>query len=136
MSDVVELVDAKAQPGQATRHYLRFVALLFLALGLFRAAGLMGLSPDGEHFLALSPAWRTALVTLCVLNLLTAVGLWVGAAWGPVIWAVAAVAEVAMYTVFRDVYGSAPSQVLLHLGFFGLYLAFLFADWRRWRREE
>jgi len=136
MTDAVEFVSEGASPGRATRYYLRFVALLFLALGLMRAGELMGVSFQGGHFLAFEPAWRVAIVVLCVVNLLAGVGLWIGAVWGPVIWAVAAVAEISMYTLFSDIYGTHQDRVILHLAFFGLFLAFLFSDWRRRRREE
>ncbi|MBZ8132603.1 DUF6163 family protein [Afifella sp. IM 167] len=136
MSDAVEFVSESASVGRGTRYYLRFVALILLAAGLMRAGELMGVSFQGGHFLALEPAWRVALVVLCILNLLAGVGLWIGAVWGPVIWAVAAIAEISMYTLFSDIYGAHQNRVIVHLAFFGLYLVFLFSDWRRRRREE
>ena len=62
-------------------------------------------------------AWRSqtsrrpsaqAAITSLLVDLFASVGLWVGAAWGPVMWAVALAVEVSMYTLFSDLFGSYP----------------------------
>jgi hypothetical protein len=65
------------------------------------------------------------------VDLLAAVGLWIGAAWGPVIWAVALAVEMSMYTLFSDVFGSYPLRVLVHASLFLGFLALAFVEWRR-----
>jgi hypothetical protein len=119
--------------GRLTRLYLRVVALLFLAAGLARAALILGITPTGESFATLSAGWRAGAVTLTLLNLFTAVGLWIGATWGPVMWAVAALVEAAMYTLLADTFGSHPLRVVAHAALLSIYIAFAFADWRRER---
>ena len=114
-----------------TTIYLRFVALLLLAAGLVRACQILGITPDGRDFSDLVPAWRAGAAGLLLVDLFAAVGLWVGAAWGSVMWAVALAVEVAMYTLFAEMFGSQPLLVAVHAGLFAIFLALAFADWRR-----
>jgi hypothetical protein len=115
--------------------FLRLVACLLLAAGLFRAAQILGVTPDGKTFSDLVPAWRAGAVTLALVDLFAAVGLWVGAAWGPVMWAVAVAVEVSMYTVFADLFGSHPLRVAAHALLFSGFLALTFLEWRRMRLD-
>jgi len=110
--------------------YLRAVALLLLAAGLARAALILGITSDGQDFSTLAPAWRAGATTLILVDLFAAVGLWIGAAWGPVMWAVALAIEVAMYTLFADLFGSYPLRVAAHGVLFAAFLVLSFLDWR------
>ena len=112
--------------------YMRVVALLLLAAGLARACQILGiLTPDALTFDNLEPAKRTSAITLMLVDLFAAVGLWVGASWGPVMWAVALAVEVAMYTLFSDLFGSYPLRVFVHGCLFIGFLALTFLEWRR-----
>lgn len=122
-------------PVSITGFYLRLVALMLLAAGLLRACMILGMTPDGRTFSDLAPAWRAAATTLCLVDLFAAVGLWVGAAWGPVMWAVALAVEVSMYTFFADLFGHHPLRVAAHGTLFVLFLLLSFADWRRARTD-
>jgi len=110
--------------------YLRFVAVLLLAAGLARAALILGMTPDGQTFGDLPPAWRAGAAALVLIDLFAAVGLWMGATWGPVMWAVALAVEVSMYTVFADLFGFYPLRVVAHLALFAGFLVLLFIRWR------
>lgn len=110
--------------------YMRVIAMLLLGAGLVRACLILGITLDGQNFSDLAPPWRAGATTLLLLDVFAAVGLWVGAAWGPVMWAVAAVVEVAMYTWFADQFGSYPLRVAIHLLLFAGYLALTLLEWR------
>lgn len=111
--------------------YLRCVALVLLAVGLIRAGQILGITLDGKDFSDMAPAWRAAATTLVLVDLFAAVGLWAGAVWGPVMWAVALVVEVSMYTLFASLFGSHPLRVAGHGAMFAVFLALAFLDW--WR---
>lgn len=131
MSDVLgESVGSPAKERYLSCVYARFVAILLLLAGLARGCLILGIGTAVE-FADMSMAWRSAAVTLLSLDLFAAVGLWIGATWGPVIWAVALVVEVAMYTVFADIFGAYPLRVLLHCLLFAAFVAFSLLDWRR-----
>lgn len=122
--------------GQAARLpltliYMRVAAMLLLLAGLARAGQILGIAPEGTTFADLAPAWRAGAATLLIVDLFAAVGLWVGAAWGPVMWAVALAVEISMYTLFDDLFGSYPVRVLVHAAIFVGFLAVTFVEWRR-----
>lgn len=114
-----------------TMIYMRVVAFLLLVAGLARACQVLGITPDGQNFDDLTPALRASAVTLLLVDVFAAVGLWVGAAWGPVMWAVALAVEVSMYTLFSDIFGSYPLRVFIHGCLFLGFLALTFVEWRR-----
>ena len=115
-----------------TMFYMRVAALLLLLAGLARASQVLGiLTPDGLAFADLTPAKQSAAITLLLVDLFAAVGLWVGAAWGPVMWAVALAVEVSMYTLFANLFGSYPVRVFVHSCLFIGFLALSFVEWRR-----
>ena len=120
--------------------YMRAVALLLLAAGLVRACQILGITPDGRTFSDLAPAWRAGAATLLLVDLFAAVGLWVGAAWGPVMWALALVIEISMYTLFSDLFGTHPLRVAVHAGLFTGFVASRWwsggATWRNDRRHS
>jgi hypothetical protein len=111
--------------------YLRIVALLLLAAGFVRACQILGITPDGRTFSDLIPAWRAGAITLLFVDFFAAVGLWVGAAWGPVMWAVALSVEISMYTLFGDLFGRYPFRIAIHGLLFAGFLALTFIEWRR-----
>ncbi len=111
--------------------YARTVAMLLLAAGLWRASRILGMTPDGVSLISLAPAWRAATVALAFIGLFAAVGLWIGAAWGPVMWAVALGVEISMHTLFADLFGPFELRIALHAAIFVGFLLLAFLDWRR-----
>ena len=115
--------------------FLRAVALLFLAAGLARACLVFGITQTGESFATLTPAWRAGAAALMCLDLFTGVGLWIGATWGPLMWAVAALTETAMYTILAGHFGSHPLRVAAHILLLSIYVGLAFTTWRRARQD-
>ena len=131
MSDVLGGPSEHEARRPITIIYLRVVALLLLGAGLVRACQILGITPDGRDFSDLTPAWRAGAAGLLLADLFAAVGLWVGAAWGAVMWSLALAVEVCMYTLFSDLFGSNPARVGVHGLLFAVFLVLAFADWRR-----
>ena len=105
--------------------FLRIVALFCLASGVAWWARLTGISEGGAmRFDLVGSHWRFVGASLCVLMPVAAVGLWMGVAWGPVIWVVAAGTESVMHSVFTDWFGEQPQLVAVHGAVLGTYLAF------------
>lgn len=123
--------DAEDWLSRVTGYYLMGVAVLLLGAGLIRAGLVLGITPTGESFDTMDAFGRAGTVALVFLDLFAAVGLWTRAAWGPVMWAVAAIVETAMYTLLSDLFGSHPLRVTVHCVLIGIYLALAAANWRR-----
>lgn len=134
-SDVLGMTAAEEDVSvRLTRLYVRFVAMMLLMAGLLRACVIFGITLDGQNFLTLDMHWRAAILALVFVDLFAAVGLWIGAMWGPVMWAVAVLVECSMYTILADRFGSYPWRVSVHLMLFGLFLILAGIDWHRARR--
>jgi len=135
MSDPIGVIDTtESWLTRVTVYYLMGIAILLLAAGLVRAGLILGITPSGESFETMNVSGRAGAITLVFLDLFAAVGLWIRAIWGPVMWAVAAIVEIAMYTVLSDQFGSHPQRVAVHCVLIGIFLVLAAAEWRRTAR--
>ncbi len=74
--------------------------------GLYHWAQVCGIGVDeAQSFEYRSIAWQTATVFFAVIDLVAAVGLWLAAAWGAVIWLTAIASMLAVEIFFPQVFG-------------------------------
>lgn len=107
--------------------FLRVMAALSLLKGLYHWAVVCGIvegAPGG--FEAQPLPWQTATVFFAVIDLVAAVGLWLAAAWGAVVWLTAVVSMAAVELLFPQIYGGRMPviviQLVLLIGYLGLAL--------------
>ena len=128
-SDMLDpvMADKAAKRGTWTEYlilFLRVMAAISLVKGLYHWAQVCGLgAPADEGFEAHTIAWQTATVFFAVLDLVAAVGLWLAAAWGAVVWLTSVVSMAAVVFFFPQVYGGSLLIVLLEMA---LLIAYLF----------
>jgi hypothetical protein len=103
--------------------FLRVMAAVSLIKGLYHWAEVCGIgaSADGG-FEAHTVAWQTATVFFAVIDLVAAVGLWLAAAWGAVVWLTSVVSMAVVVVFFPQVYGSNLFIVLVEATLLGAYL--------------
>jgi hypothetical protein len=113
---------AEAQAPKPSRYplaidiYARVMAAILMLLGLRHWAVIIGImAGDGGTFEQMTSTWQLATVHLAVIDLVASVGLWMRVAWGNVVWVWAAVAAVAMHTVFAETFGADYGIVALHV---------------------
>ena len=101
--------DGEPQVGRWTRRlvlFLRVMAGVSMLKGLYHWARVCGIGvDDGEPFELQSIAWQAATVFFAVIDLVAAVGLWLAAAWGAVIWLMAVASMLAVEIFFPQVFG-------------------------------
>jgi len=87
--------------------FLRAMAVISMLNGLRYWAQVcgFGFAPPGG-FEAQSIAWQTATVFFAVIDLVAAVGLWLAAPWGAVIWLTSAVSMIVVEAFFPLIYDS------------------------------
>ena len=95
--------------------YVRAMAFVFLLSGLRRWGIILGPLAPGGDFLDLPVQWQVATVFFGVFDLVAAVGLWLLASWGTVVWLITALTEVVLHGVFVDVFGFQPVLLAFHL---------------------
>lgn len=93
--------------------FSRVVAGLTVLKGLYHWAAICGFGagPDGG-FLAQQLAWQIATVFFAIIDLVAAVGLWLAAPWGILIWLASAVTMIAVHAFLPQIYGSQPLVIM------------------------
>jgi hypothetical protein len=101
----------------------RLVAVYCLLFGILYWVRLIGLN-DGVtwRFDTMPIYWQAAGVVLAVFFPFAAIGLWMLASWGPVVWLICAITEIVMYVGFPQIFGWRIGAVAAHLTVAALYL--------------
>ena len=103
--------------------FLRVMAGLSMIKGLYHWVQVCGIgAAPGQGFEAHTIAWQTTTVFFAVLDLVAAVGLWLAAPWGAVLWLASVVSMAAVEVFFPQVYGGSIVVVLLETTLLGAYL--------------
>jgi hypothetical protein len=103
--------------------FLRLMAAVWMVKGLYHWAAVCGVGAAAEGgFEAHTLAWQTATVLFAVLDLVAAVGLWLAAPWGAVVWLTSVVSVAAVDLFFPQIYGGSYLMALAVLGLLGIYL--------------
>jgi hypothetical protein len=91
--------------------FLRVMAVLSMTKGLYHWAVVSGIAGPPDGFEYQPTPWQTATVFFAVIDLVAAVGLWLAAAWGAVVWLTACVSMAAVEVFFPQVYGGRLSVI-------------------------
>jgi hypothetical protein len=103
--------------------FLRVMAAISMVKGLYHWAQVCGIGfGDTQPFESHSIAWQTATVFFAVIDLVAAVGLWLAAAWGAVIWLTSVASMLAVEIFFPQVFGGGWLTGLLEGGLLAIYL--------------
>jgi fatty acid desaturase len=103
--------------------FLRVMAGVSMLKGLYHWSRVCGIGVDGNNvFEYHSIAWQVATVFFAVIDLVAAVGLWLAAAWGAVIWLMAIASMLAVEIFFPQVFGASLIAGLIEGGLLALYL--------------
>ena len=126
--DPVHTAEQEVQEARWTRRlvgFLRVMSVLSMAKGLYHWAVVCGIAGPVDGFEYQPTPWQTATVFFAVIDLVAAVGLWLAAAWGAVVWLTASVSMAAVEVFFPQVYGGRWPVVVIEgaLLFSYLFLA-------------
>ena len=103
--------------------FLRLMAAISMCKGLYHWAEVCGIGlGETQPFENHSIAWQTATVFFAVIDLVAAVGLWLAAAWGAVIWLTAVASMLAVEIFFPQVFGGGWLTGVLEGALLALYL--------------
>lgn len=117
--------------------FQRFIAAYCLLFGVLYWVRLIGVYDGPFWRFDLMPVyWQVAAVTLSVFFPFAAIGLWMLASWGPVIWFICAATETIMYGLLPDLFGQRGLVILSHFGAALLYCAFRAAIFMQKRRAQ
>jgi hypothetical protein len=132
-SRMLDPVNAEEDEYQHTRWASRLVVFLrvlsgaaFLK-GLYHWAVVCGIdSPASIGFDSYSTPYQAATAFFAVIDLVAAVGLWLAAPWGAVVWLTSAISMIAVEALFPQIYGGRlwviAIEVVLLIGYLWLAL--------------
>lgn len=112
--------------------FLRMVAVACLYYGFEIWSDLIGYGSGGTLRIdLLDTDQKAAVATLAVLYPVTAIGLWLRGSWGPVVWTVAAIVEIARHESLPGSISAATPTLLMIGSTALLYLALRLTLWLR-----
>jgi hypothetical protein len=125
-SDLLEPVNAKTVRGSWTEYlvlFLRIMAVVSLVKGLYHWGQVCSIGvPPSEAFQMRSLPWQATTIFFAVLDLVAAVGLWLVAPWGAVVWLTSVVSMAVVEIFFPKVYGGSNVIVVIEMGLLLIYL--------------
>ncbi len=133
MSDPMTAIDHVVERPQEGRWtlalvwFLRVVAGVSMVKGLYHWSVVIGIGEgSGSSFEASSVAFQAATIFFAVIDLVAAVGLWLAAAWGGVVWLTAAISMAAVELFFPQIFGGGIAIPLAELAVILLYVGFAY----------
>ena len=107
--------------------FLRIMAGVSMAKGIHHWSLVLGIGDGaGSTFETAALPWQAATIFFAVIDLVAAVGLWLAAAWGGVVWLTATISMAAIELFFPQVYGGriwiALFEFVALFGYVGLAL--------------
>ena len=92
--------------------------------GLYHWSLVLGIGDgSGSTFENAGMPWQAATIFFAVIDLVAAVGLWLAAAWGGVVWLTAAISMAAIELFFPQVFGGRVWLALLEFVAIFAYIA-------------
>lgn len=102
--------------------FLRVMAIASIIKGLYHWAAVCGFIGGEGGFDAHTEAWQATTAFFAVIDLVAAVGLWLAAPWGAVVWLTATVTMIMIQLFFNQVYGTQLVVVAIGLAAILAYL--------------
>jgi hypothetical protein len=103
--------------------FLRVMAALALVKGLYYWAIVCGVgAPTPQGFDSYTMPYQSATVFFAVIDLVAAVGLWLAAPWGAVVWLTSVISMTTVEALFPQIYGGRLWVILVELALLGGYL--------------
>src|ERR1700681_2548787 len=104
--------------------FLRLMAAVALVKGLYYWAIVCGVgAPSPQGFESYTMPYQSATVFFAVIDLVAAVGLWLAAPWGAVVWLTSVISMAAVETLFPQIYGGRLWVIMAELALLGVYLS-------------
>jgi hypothetical protein len=103
--------------------FLRAIAVISLCKGLYHWAVICGIgAPLPSGFDSYSTPYQVATVFFAVIDLVAAVGLWLAAPWGAVVWLTSVISMAAVELLFPQIYGGNMWVIMAEVLLLGAYL--------------
>jgi hypothetical protein len=106
--------------------FMRMLALIWIAKGLGYWAVILGADSAPTPFEARSTGFQATTIYFAIIDLVAAVGLWLTATWGGVLWLLAVMSHLILTVFFPRIVTGGPILIGLFLSFI---IAYLLISW-------
>ncbi|MEM8814135.1 MAG: DUF6163 family protein [Pseudomonadota bacterium] len=105
--------------------FLRVIGGTLVIAGIIHWARIIGYVPwRGYYFWDMPTEWQAVTVYFAVFDLAAAVGLWLCASWGVVMWLLVALSQMTMHSMFSETFGERPWEITYYMITIVLYFSF------------
>jgi Family of unknown function (DUF6163) len=117
--------------------YMRTLAIVYLAMGIAQWAVIIGLvSWNGATLTEMTLPLQAGTIYFAVVDLVAAIGLWLMAPWGGVVWLLSCMSRVMLHTAFMNTFGQENVMVAIQILSILLYLLLTFLADREERLRQ
>ncbi len=102
--------------------FMRMLSLIWIAKGLGYWAVILGADSAPTPFEARSTGFQATTIYFAIIDLVAAVGLWLTATWGGVLWLLAVMSHLILTVFFPRIVAGGPILIGLFLSFIVAYL--------------
>jgi Family of unknown function (DUF6163) len=103
--------------------FLRAMAGVSMLKGLYHWTIVCGIdAPTPGGFADYPTPYQSATAFFAVIDLVAAVGLWLAAPWGAVVWLTSIISMIAVEMLFPQIYGGRILLVIVEFAWLGTYL--------------
>jgi hypothetical protein len=103
--------------------FLRAMAAVSLIKGLYHWSVVIGIAaPKDVAFDGYATPYQAATIFFAVIDLVAAVGLWLAAPWGAVVWLTSVVSMAVVEALFPQIYGGSILVVMVEVALLAAYL--------------
>ena len=118
--------DERAPPdlwAQRLVTFLRAMAGVSMIKGLYHWTIVCGIdAPTPGGFADYPTPYQSATAFFAVIDLVAAVGLWLAAPWGAVVWLTSIISMIAVEMLFPQIYGGRMLLIIIEFALLGTYL--------------
>jgi hypothetical protein len=117
--------------------YMRALAIVYLGVGIAQWAVIIGLiSWNGVMLTEMTLPLQAGTIYFAVVDLVAAIGLWLMAPWGGVVWLLSCMSRVMLHTAFMTTFGQENVMVAIQILSILLYLLLTFLADREERLRQ
>jgi hypothetical protein len=103
--------------------FMRVLSVLWIMKGLSAWAIILGIWTPIGHFESRSTGYQSTIVYFALIDIIAAVGLWMAATWGGIMWLLAVLSHLILAAFFPGIVSSGVVTMAAFLTLVAVYLA-------------
>jgi hypothetical protein len=102
--------------------FMRVLAILWIMKGLSAWAVILGVWTPIGHFETRSTGYQATIIYFALIDLIAAVGLWMGSTWGGILWLLAVMSHLILAAFFPGIVTANTATIVFFITLIATYL--------------